>query len=94
MTFFASIQVSLSTISLRPMSQGLSFMNAIGGGGGGGAGNGARAREAAGRTMGGRLDPDNDKSDGAGITKPIMEEKWSKNRSIGTEICQTAPHSI
>ncbi len=50
-------------------------MNAIGGGGGGGAGKGAGAEEGAEGPAGGGLDPDDDKSDEAGITKPIIEEK-------------------
>jgi hypothetical protein len=44
-------------------------MNAIRGGGGGGAGEGE------GGPAGGGLDPEDNKSDEAGIAKPIMEEK-------------------
>ncbi len=73
-TFFASVQESLSTISLRPMSEGLSLMNAIGGGGGGGAVKGVWVGEGAGGPMVGRLDPDYDESDKAGIIQPIMED--------------------
>ncbi len=74
-TFFASIQESLSRISLRPMSVGLSLMNAIGGGVGGGAGEGAGVEEGAGGPTGGGLDSDNDRLNKARITKPIMENK-------------------
>ncbi len=50
-------------------------MNAIGGGGGGGAGEGAGVGDEAGGPAGGRLDLDNNESDEAGITEPIIEEK-------------------
>jgi hypothetical protein len=50
-------------------------MNTIGDGGGIGAGKGARAGEGAGVSTGGGLDLDDTKSDKAGITKPMMEEK-------------------
>jgi hypothetical protein len=74
MTFFASVQESLSMIPLRPMSEGLSLMNTIKGGGGGGAGKGSGAGEGARAPKGGRLDPDDNKSDKAGITKPIIDD--------------------
>jgi hypothetical protein len=75
MTFFASVLESISMISLRPLSEDLSLMIVIKGGGGGGAGKGAWVGEGAGGPAGGRLDPDDYKSDKAGITEPTMEDK-------------------
>jgi hypothetical protein len=50
-------------------------MNGIRGGGGGGAGKGAWVGDGLGGPAGVRFDPDNDKLDKTGITKPTMEDK-------------------
>ena len=84
MTFLASIQESLSAISLSPMLEGLSLIVVAGGGVGG-------MDEGPGTPTGRGSEPKEHKSEEAGITVPIIDET-TKHQGPRAQNAWPAPH--